>query len=66
MAVAALLAGRIRYVDIAGLIGAVLERRPAAPLPDLPAALDADAEARRLAAELLDRPGGFPSPRGTS
>ena len=64
VAVAALLADRIRYVEIADLIAAVLARRPAAPLSDLEAALLADREARRLATELLDRPGGITRTRG--
>jgi 1-deoxy-D-xylulose-5-phosphate reductoisomerase len=66
VAVAALLAGEIRYIEIPELIGAVLDRLPPQPLTDLQTALDADAQARRLAAELRDRPGGFPAKRGAN
>jgi len=58
VAVAALLADEIRYIDVAGLVAAVLERAPVQPLTDLGVALAADREARRLAKELLDRSGG--------
>ena len=52
VAVAAFLAGRIGFLDIARTVGAVLERLPARPCDDLDAVLAYDAEARRLAAEL--------------
>ena len=49
VAVAAFLAGRIRFTDIAPVCAATLARVPARPLATLDDALEADAEARRLA-----------------
>lgn len=54
VAVAALLAGRLRYADIAGVIADTLARLPREPVPDLAAALAADARARTEAAVLVD------------
>ncbi len=54
IAVAALLAGRLRYVDIPGVIADTLARLPHGPVPDLSAALDADARARTEAAVQVD------------
>jgi len=53
MAVAALLAGEIRYIDLPGVVAAALERLPARPVGDCEAAFAADEEARRVAAEVL-------------
>lgn len=55
VAVAALLAGELPYIEVAGLIAATLDRLPAEPIADLEAALAADARARRIATELLAR-----------
>jgi 1-deoxy-D-xylulose-5-phosphate reductoisomerase len=52
--VAALLAGRLRYVDVPGVIADTLARLPRGPVEDLPAALDADARARTEAAVQVD------------
>lgn len=54
VAVAALLAGRLRFADIPGVIADTLARLPRGPVPDLAAALDADARARMEAAVLVD------------
>ncbi|MBK8165787.1 MAG: 1-deoxy-D-xylulose-5-phosphate reductoisomerase [bacterium] len=54
VAVAALLAGRLRFADIPGVIADTLARLPRGPVPDLAAALDADARARTEAAVLVD------------
>ncbi len=54
VAVAALLAGRLRFADIPGVIADTLARLPRGPVPDLAAALDADARARKEAAVLVD------------
>ena len=54
VAVAALLAGRLRFADIPGVIADTLARLPRGPVPDLDAALDADARARTEAAVLVD------------
>jgi len=54
IAVAALLAGRLRYVDIPGVIADTLARLPHGPVLDLSAALDADARARTEAAVQVD------------
>jgi 1-deoxy-D-xylulose-5-phosphate reductoisomerase len=54
IAVAALLAGRLRYVDIPGVIADTLARLPHGPVEDLSLALDADARARTEAAVLVD------------
>ena len=55
VAVAAFLEGRLPFLGIAALIGATLDALPAAELPDLTAVFAADAQARRLATELLAR-----------
>jgi len=55
VAVAALLAGRIRFVDLPRIIADTLANVPSGPVPDLPAVQDADASARRQAAALADR-----------
>ncbi|MDP1687341.1 1-deoxy-D-xylulose-5-phosphate reductoisomerase [Hydrogenophaga sp.] len=57
VAVAALLAGRLRFADIPGVIADTLARLPHGPVPDLAAALDADARARTEAAVLVDARG---------
>ncbi len=54
VAVAALLAGRLRFADIPGVIADTLARLPRGPVPDLDAALDADARARTEAAVQVD------------
>ena len=54
IAVAALLAGRLRYVDIPGVIADTLARLPQGPVADLSVVLDADARARTEAAVLVD------------
>jgi 1-deoxy-D-xylulose-5-phosphate reductoisomerase len=54
IAVAALLAGRLRYVDVPAVIAATLARLPRGPVGDLDAALDADARARTEAAVQVD------------
>jgi 1-deoxy-D-xylulose-5-phosphate reductoisomerase len=58
-AVAAFLAGRIGFLDIAHAVGSVLERAPAAACDDLESILAYDAEARRMTAELLPTPAGL-------
>jgi len=50
VAVQALLDGAIRYADIPRVIAATLAAVPGVPVPDLDAALAADAEAREVAA----------------
>ena len=64
VAVAALLRGELPYIELAGLIAAVLDRLPHGPVSDLEAALDADAEARRVATRLLGERGRNPMARG--
>jgi 1-deoxy-D-xylulose-5-phosphate reductoisomerase len=54
IAVAALLAGRLRYVDIPGVVADTLARLPRGPVEDLSMALDADARARTEAAVQVD------------
>jgi 1-deoxy-D-xylulose-5-phosphate reductoisomerase len=54
VAVAALLAGRLRFVDLPGVVAGALERLPAVPVTDLDQALAVDQDARRVAAELLN------------
>jgi 1-deoxy-D-xylulose-5-phosphate reductoisomerase len=54
IAVAALLAGRLRYVDIPGVIADTLARLPRGPVDDLSMALDADARARTEATVQVD------------
>jgi 1-deoxy-D-xylulose-5-phosphate reductoisomerase len=58
VAVAALLAGRIRYIDVPRIIADTLAAAPAAQVPDLDAVLDADKRARREAAAMVDRLAG--------
>lgn len=53
IAVAALLAGQLAFGDLPGVVERTLEMLPTRPVADLGAALDADREARRVAAELL-------------
>ena len=53
VAVAAFLAERLAFTDIARIIARVLERIPAVPLSDLQDVLQADAAARQLADELI-------------
>jgi 1-deoxy-D-xylulose-5-phosphate reductoisomerase len=55
VAVAALLAGRVRFVDLPSIVAGALDRLPSRPLADLATALAADEGARRVAAELVDR-----------
>jgi 1-deoxy-D-xylulose-5-phosphate reductoisomerase len=55
VAVAALLAGRIRYVDLPRVIADSLDAVPAGEVPDLETALDIDRNARREAAGLVAR-----------
>ncbi|MFO1324758.1 MAG: 1-deoxy-D-xylulose-5-phosphate reductoisomerase [Burkholderiales bacterium] len=55
VAVAAFLAGRIRFTDIAALCAAVLERAAPRALASLDDARDADGDARRLADDWLAR-----------
>jgi 1-deoxy-D-xylulose-5-phosphate reductoisomerase len=64
--VAALLARKILYGELAGYVAAALDRLPVEPVPDLDTALAADAAARRLAAELLEGRDGSPTMRGSS
>jgi len=64
--VAALLSRRILYRELAGLVAAVLDRLPVQRVDDLDAALAADREARRVAAELLAGRDGSPTLRGIS
>ncbi|MCC7263696.1 MAG: 1-deoxy-D-xylulose-5-phosphate reductoisomerase [Candidatus Latescibacteria bacterium] len=56
VAVAAFLAGRIRFLDIADLNRHVLDSQPASPADTLAAVLAADQLGRRLAAEWIERP----------
>jgi len=55
IAVEAFLAGRLRYTAIARVIEEVLERVARGPAQELAAVLDADARARRAAAECVAR-----------
>jgi 1-deoxy-D-xylulose-5-phosphate reductoisomerase len=61
LAVAAFLAGRIGFLDIARTVGCVLERVADAPCHDLDSVLAYDAEARRVTAEVLPLAGGNPT-----
>ena len=54
VAVAAFLDGRIPWVGIAGVIEATISRHDGAPASSLGAVISADADARRVAAELID------------
>jgi 1-deoxy-D-xylulose-5-phosphate reductoisomerase len=60
VAVAALLAGKIRYIDVPRVIADSLDAVPAGKVPDLDTALDIDSKARREAAGHVARlfPGG--------
>ena len=53
IAVAAFLDRRLGFLDIARLVETVLDRLGAPPLPDLPAVLALDTQARRVATECL-------------
>lgn len=53
IAVAAFLAGRIGFLDIAGVVQGTLERVPARPVATLEAVGETDAEARRVAETLV-------------
>ncbi len=53
VAVDAFLDGRLRFLDIADVIAATMDALPVADMPDLPAILAADAQARVIAAELV-------------
>ena len=61
VAVEAFLAGRLSWADIAGVIAATLDRHPGAH--DMPATvadvIEADAQARRTATEILNGDGGM-------
>ena len=59
-AVAAFLAGRIGFLDIARAVESVLEQIPSGSCDDLETVLAYDAEARRLTAELLLTADGVP------
>jgi 1-deoxy-D-xylulose-5-phosphate reductoisomerase len=52
--VEAFLNGAVAYLDIARITGTVLERHTVRAQPSLPELLDADAWARRMAAEVID------------
>ena len=54
VAVAAFLDGRIPWVGIADVIEATISRHDGAPASSLGAVISADADARRVAAELID------------
>jgi 1-deoxy-D-xylulose-5-phosphate reductoisomerase len=58
VAVDAFLQGRIRWADIPAVISATLDRHDGAPASDAAAVIDADREARRIAADVLT--GGAP------
>lgn len=55
VAVEAFLDGRLRWIDLAGVIAAVLDEHDGAAAGSLDAVLEADARARRIAGRLLDR-----------
>ncbi len=55
VAVAAFLAGRIGFLDIPAVVGAVLDEMGAPALPDLPTVMALDREARRRAEEVIAR-----------
>ena len=63
VAVDAFLQNRIRWADISAVIAATLDRHDGAPATDADAVIAADAEARRVATDLLSRfdPPGAPS-----
>jgi 1-deoxy-D-xylulose-5-phosphate reductoisomerase len=60
-AVAAFLRGHIGFLDIARVVGSVLERMPSSPCDDLETVLAYDAEARRVTAEFLAAVSGLPT-----
>jgi 1-deoxy-D-xylulose-5-phosphate reductoisomerase len=62
VAVAAFLDRRLGFLDIARTVGRVLEQLAGAPCDDLDAVIAYDAEARRLAAEILASAGAGVSP----
>ena len=53
IAVHAFLAGRLRFLDIAGVISETLARLPAAPVRAFESLYDADHRARAVASELV-------------
>ncbi len=55
VAVDAFLAGRLRFSDIARVVGAVLDEIAAQPVDDLAGVLEADARARRTAGRQVER-----------
>ena len=55
VAVAALLAGRIRYADIPRVIEECLTALPIGPVTDLETALGVDSQTRRQATDLVDQ-----------
>ncbi|KEZ64403.1 hypothetical protein ALO43_200037 [Pseudomonas tremae] len=55
VAVAAFLDGRIRYLEIAGIIEEVLNHEPVTAVEGLDAVFAADAKARLLAGQWLER-----------
>ncbi|HXZ94075.1 MAG TPA: 1-deoxy-D-xylulose-5-phosphate reductoisomerase [Burkholderiales bacterium] len=55
VAVEAFLSGRLRFTEIAGVISRVLDSCPVTPADDLEGVLDADARARGMAAQLVER-----------
>ena len=55
VAVEAFLQGQIAWRDIAAVIAATLDRHDGAPATDAPSVIEADAQARRVAAEELNR-----------
>ncbi|WP_214349667.1 1-deoxy-D-xylulose-5-phosphate reductoisomerase [Pseudomonas congelans] len=57
VAVAAFLDGRIRYLEIAGIIEEVLDHEPVTAVEELDAVFAADAKARLLAGQWLERNG---------
>ncbi len=57
VAVAAFLDGRIRYLEIAGIIEEVLDHEPVIAVEELDAVFAADAKARLLAGQWLERNG---------
>ncbi len=54
VAVHAFLAGRLRFLDIAAVIEETLSRLPAGRVHSFESLGEADAEARRVAAELIE------------
>jgi 1-deoxy-D-xylulose-5-phosphate reductoisomerase len=54
VAVHAFLAGELRFLDIAAVVGQTLERLPPTPVHSFDSLADADAQARRIAAELIE------------